>query len=315
MAVDVKLTRLDRVYRPPDVVDGSIVITTPTTLSHQGIKITAAGNIMLQLSAKSMGVFEALYSSVKPIQLMNKTIDISPAGKLPAGRVELPFHISLDPQKGGISDNLYETYHGAYVHIKYTITAEISRGYLQKALTANAEFIMEAKKGLVPRSVPSEYVTFYITQDTQHHALLPAVRAGGFRISGKVATQCLLSETVTGDLTVDSSGVPILSIDIQLLRIESIAAGDRMATEKTDIQTTQIADGNVCRGLLLPIYVVLPRLCTCPTLSAGSFSLEFELSVVITFDVPAAKQSYQLESQTPKPWLAKENIPLTLFRA
>lgn len=64
--------------------------------------------------------------------------------------------------------------------------------------------------------------------------------AGGFRISGKVATQCLLSETVTGDLTVDSSGVPILSIDIQLLRIESIAAGDRMATEKTDIQTTQV---------------------------------------------------------------------------
>ena len=44
---------------------------------------------------------------------------------------------------------------------------------------------------------------------------------------------------MTGELTVEHSAVPISSIDIQLLRVESVAAGDRMATETSEIQTTQ----------------------------------------------------------------------------
>lgn len=30
-----------------------------------------------------------------------------------------------------------------------------------------------------------------------------------------------------------------------------------------------MVDGDVCRGLVVPIYMVLPRLLTCPTLAAG----------------------------------------------
>lgn len=56
-----------------------------------------------------------------------------------------------------------------------------------------------------------------------------------------------------------------------------------------------------------PIFVqhgtVMLMQVTQSAIGCRSFSLEFELSVVITFDVPAAKQSYQLESQTPKPWV------------
>lgn len=63
--------------------------------------------------------------------------------------------------------------------------------------------------------------------------------SGGFKITGRVVTQCSLSEYVTGELTVDHSAVPISSIDIQLLRVESVAAGDRMATETSEIQSTQ----------------------------------------------------------------------------
>lgn len=31
----------------------------------------------------------------------------------------------------------------------------------------------------------------------------------------------------------------------------------------------QIADGDICRNMTLPIYVILPRLLTCPTSLAG----------------------------------------------
>lgn len=62
---------------------------------------------------------------------------------------------------------------------------------------------------------------------------------GGFKITGRVVTQCSLSEYVTGELTVEHSCVPISSIDLQLLRVESVAASDRTATETSEIQSTQ----------------------------------------------------------------------------
>ncbi|BBN18590.1 vacuolar protein sorting-associated protein 26C [Marchantia polymorpha subsp. ruderalis] len=323
MAVELRLSRLDRVYRPPDVLEGTVVITTPNTLTHQGIRLTAVGTIMLQLSARSVGVFEALYNTVKPIQLMSKTLDISPAGKILPGVLELPFHLSIDVPNGIVIvpngapiETLFETYHGAYVNIQYLLTVDVIRGYLQKSLSATTEFIIESRPGRFQRSlVVPESVNFYITQDTQKHALLPVIRSGGFRVTGRIATQCSLTEPLMGELIVEKSAVPIYSIDVQLFRVESVAAGDRMATESSEIQSTQIADGDVCRGVKLPIYIILPRLCTCPTLSAGAFSLEFELSIVITFDAGFSKNYTHVEPVASKQLVALESIPLRLVRA
>ncbi|KAK3699399.1 hypothetical protein QZH41_018556 [Actinostola sp. cb2023] len=43
----------------------------------------------------------------------------------------------------------------------------------------------------------------------------------------------------------------------------------------------QIADGDVCRGFTIPIYMIFPRLFTCPTLATPNFKVEFEVNVVI----------------------------------
>ena len=40
------------------------------------------GIVNLQLSAKSVGVFEAFYNSIKPITLVNQTVEIQKTGKL-----------------------------------------------------------------------------------------------------------------------------------------------------------------------------------------------------------------------------------------
>ena len=54
-----------------------------------------------------------------------------------------------------------------------------------------------------------------------------------------MSTQCCLSDPITGELTVESSAVPIYSIDIHLLRVESILLGEKIATETSVIQSTQ----------------------------------------------------------------------------
>lgn len=118
---------------------------------------------------------------------------------------------------------------------------------------------------------------------------------GHFKITGKILTQCSLKDPITGDLTVETSAVPIESIDIQLRRVESILVGEKIITDTSVIQTTQvlsatmlwnvygnfwllrmktsavcqIADGDICRLVTLPIYVLIPRLLVCPSLSAG----------------------------------------------
>lgn len=117
------------------------------------------------------------------------------------------------------------------------------------------------------------------------------ISQGGFRVTGKLATQCSLQDPLSGELTVEASSVPITSIDIHLLRVESIIVGERIVTETSLIQSTQvltmtillvviskcfanqdhvqIADGDVCRNMSLPIYVLLPRLLMCPSVFAG----------------------------------------------
>ena len=53
--------------------------------------------------------------------------------------------------------------------------------------------------------------------------------------------------------------------------------GHSIARETTDIQCTQVADGDVARGLELPIHFVLPRLFTCPSINTETWGVEFEL--------------------------------------
>ncbi|KAJ6677126.1 VACUOLAR PROTEIN SORTING 26 RELATED, partial [Salix viminalis] len=176
----------------------------------------------------------------------------------------------------------------------YLFTVDIARGYLYKSLSATTEVIVESDKAdVLERPVSPEIAIFYITQDTQRHPLLPEIN---------------------GELTVETSAVPISSIDIHLLRVESVLVGEKIVTETSLIQTTQIADGDVCRNLTLPIYVILPRLLTCPSVFAGPFSIEFKVSIVISFQSELSKLQKKSDPRTPRLWLAMETLPLELVR-
>lgn len=65
-----------------DIVKGVIVVHSRGELPHNGITLSMEGVVNLQLSAKSVGVFEAFYNSLKPIQLVNYSLEIAKPGKL-----------------------------------------------------------------------------------------------------------------------------------------------------------------------------------------------------------------------------------------
>ncbi|MED6157750.1 hypothetical protein PIB30_026145 [Stylosanthes scabra] len=269
MSIDLKLSRFNRIYRPSEALEGKIIIKTHSSISHYGIRLALKGSVNLQVRGGSAGVVESFYGVIKPIPILNRTIEVKPSGKIASGITEIPFSVTLRQREENL-EKFYETFHGANISIQYLVTVDVTRGYLHKSLSTTMEFIIESDKDdLLQRPIPPEMVIFYITQDTQRHPLLPELKSGGFRVMGKISSQCSLSGHISGELTVETSAVPIHSIDIQLFRVESILLGEKIATETSLIQTTQIADGDVCRNLTIPIYVILPRLLTCPTTFAG----------------------------------------------
>lgn len=116
-----------------------------------------------------------------------------------------------------------------------------------------------------------------------------------FEIEGTLHRKnCLINMPITGEVTVKQSETDISSIDLQLVRVESVSkalggsSGDvskgEMAKEATEIESLQMAAGDVVRGLTIPIYLVLPRVCTCPSLKTATFQVEFELSLQVVFE-------------------------------
>ena len=93
----------------------------------------------------------------------------------------------------------------------------------------------------------------------------------------------------------------IRSIELQLVRVETITpAGAAPAREATEIQNLQVGDGAVCLNLAIPLYIVFPRVFTCPTIISDTFRVEFEVNVIVVFD---------------EGYTVTENHPVVLFRA
>lgn len=66
-----------------DHITGLVVIQCKGDVVHTGITLYIEGSVNMQLSAKSVGLFEAFYNSVKPITLINGNFEIAKPGKIP----------------------------------------------------------------------------------------------------------------------------------------------------------------------------------------------------------------------------------------
>ncbi|KAK2583883.1 hypothetical protein KPH14_001157 [Odynerus spinipes] len=268
--IDIKLKRASKIYREGEIVAGLILLQTNSDIKHDGIFLTMEGSVNLQLSSKNVGIFDAFYNSVKPIQLVQYTLDVSPPGKIPSSRIpfEIPFELPLKPRG---KKPLYETYHGVFVNIQYLIRCDIKRNFLAKDVSKSLEFIVEDKFSAKP--------------DKEHRRL--------------DSLYCKLSDPLKGEVVIEHCEAVIKSIELQLVRVETCGCAEGYSRDATEIQNIQIGEGNVCTNLPIPIYMIFPRLFTCPTLSTSNFKVEFEVNLIIIFE---------------DDYLVTENFPIILSR-
>jgi len=262
---------------PVAAVRGVVVVNTKGRLSHNGIKLVMEGNVGLQLSAKSVGLFEAFYNSVKPIQLMFYSIELANPCKFEDGATEIPFEFKLEALTG---QSLYETYHGVFVNIQYLLKADMPRPLLAKNLQKSLEFIVEVQTPNIPKSMP---LNFNIAPESLENVKKNSLKnIPHFKITGSLETTCFnINKPFAGEITLEDSEAVIKSIELQLVRVETCGCADGYAKEATEIQNIQIADGDVCRNMPIPVFMVFPRLFTCPTLATRTFKIEFECNLVV----------------------------------
>jgi len=294
-SMDIKLKKVNKIYHEGEKLYGTIVVTGRGDVVHSGINLFVEGSVNMQLSAKSVGLFEAFYNSVKPITLISTNVEIAKPGKLPSGKTEIPFELMLKPST---NKNLFETYHGVFINVQYSIKCDMKRSLLNKDLQSSCEFIIEYQASPQPPA-PLKKVDFSISPENIS-SKKDTTKLPSFLVKGHLdSAVCCITKPFTGELTVEHCDTNIKSIEIQLVRVETCGCAEGYAKDATEIQNLQIADGDVCRNLTIPIYMIFPRLFTCPTVETTNFKVEFEVNIVVVFA---------------DDHLVTENFPIRIYR-
>ena len=126
-----------------EVIKGLVQIHCPTDTKHDGIVLTIDGTVNLQLGNKNVGLFDTFSNSIKPIQLLNTTLHLEPAGKLSQGFTDIPFEFPLTCTKE--PKVLFETYHGVFVNINYVLKCDVKRSFLAKSVQKVQQFVIQYK--------------------------------------------------------------------------------------------------------------------------------------------------------------------------
>jgi len=211
---------------------------------------------------------------------METSIEMAQSGKLPPD-VPIPFEFILAALPGR---TLTDTYKGVYVSVRFAVQATLScSGFFAKPLEKEIEFVVECPCSEIP---PKVSVDFEIKPESLENVKKTSIESiPKFSIRGKLRSiNCPLNAPFTGELTVVESATRIRSIELQLVRVETIISGSQVAKESTEIQNLQVGDGNVCKNLAIRLYMVFPRVFTCPTIITDSFRVEFEVNIIVVFE-------------------------------
>lgn len=292
-SVDVKLKRVDRIYRPGETVTGVVVVSARAGWAHKGISMRVTGVAKVQLSQR--GLFES--GAVKPREVLRQTVDVAPPGRVPDGASEFPFEFVVTAVDG---HKLRESYHGVYVTVCYAIAVECRRGVMKNPLDCEVEFIVEVPAETVPPADPADFAIAPESLENVRASSLAGLPR--FKITGKFHRKsCPINLPFTGELVIEESQAAVKSVDLQLVRSETVRHPEsgNSAKESTEIQIIQIADGDITRNLVIPIYMIFPRLFTCPSFSDDNFKVDFEINLIVVFA---------------DGYMVTENFPIKLFR-
>eukprot|EP01087_Luapelamoeba_hula_P007270 TRINITY_DN1773_c0_g1_i1.p1 TRINITY_DN1773_c0_g1~~TRINITY_DN1773_c0_g1_i1.p1 ORF type:complete len:292 (-),score=39.97 TRINITY_DN1773_c0_g1_i1:13-888(-) len=275
MSVDIVLNKANRRYSPGDKVVGTVVFVCKGKTAHKGINLVMEGILLMEVAT---GVKKA-FTFPKPTTLAALTLELAkPGGHLNDGKTEIPFEFTMEPLPG---QQLHESFHGECINVRYTITCTCIRGFAKANLVKEIEFLTEVKT-VEDYPGPSE-VPFTVTGEGK--AIKGETQKPQVKVTGKLTTStCFITQPVSGEMVVESTDAPIKHIYLQLMRSETCGHSSGFFKESSEILRIEVVDGDVVANLPIMLFMILPRLSTCPTLHTAGFKIEFDLNVVVILE-------------------------------
>ena len=285
--VDIRFDRVGAVFHAGETVTGVVVVNTPSKSSHSGISLLAEGVVTVQPSTRSQGIFEALYEQLKPIAMLDIPIQLAKKGELPAGETEIPFSFVLMANDRGVP--LVETYNGVYICATYVVSATVEFTFSKKqAKPTRMHVFCPGQSAPTPdETAKDKGIDFRLNT--------ASVRAGK-KYNGPVIPQFDvvghldryfndIDVPLSGWICINECDVPIVSVEIQLIRSEYCATTETSGKESTEVQNIQVGDGDVLRKFTLPLHMMFPKWYTCAAIDTPHLRVEFEINIVLTVDI------------------------------
>ena len=285
--IAVRFDRVGSVYHAGETITGVVVVKSESAQSHNGIKLEVTGAITCHPSVRGFASFETIGPQVKPVSLISLSIPLAPKGdKLPAGSVELPFSFPLAPTAGA-DGSLVETYNGVYVSSAYSALATIQFTFSKAASPPQPILVICRGQSLhLLEAAHAEDKTLHSFSLNETMILNTSRKASApqFLINGAVSLINDIDVPLSGWVTIERCSKAITSLELQFIRVESAAVKEGSAKEATEIQNIQLGEGDVTRGVKIPLYMFFPRWFTCPTIRTTTIRVDFECNLVCTFE-------------------------------
>lgn len=291
MSLEVKLDRASKFYEPGERVTGTVaVIDSQSQVPHSGISVVAEA-YMDTVSIIRGNIGRPPMKEEDRILFMRKKFSLSDGGKVTTGS-PMPFEFVLEATEK--NEQLLEAYIGVEFSVVYEVTVTMLRS--GKAVKGSEKFYCAISgAGIDPalgrKDMPK---AFAITPDKLEAAGSKSVPK--FRFEGNIySTNCAFNEAFDGFIVTKDSEFVIKSIEVQLVRVENFE-GKTFATE---VQNIQVADGDVIRDMEIPLYMMFPKIYSCPSVKHAKFSIDFQINIIVIF-----VNGYQLT----------ENFPIRIYR-
>lgn len=107
-------------------------------------------------------------------------------------------------------------------------------------------------------------------------------RIPNFKINGELASDiCAMSDELGGYFVIEDCESQIKSVDLQLVRMESMENKYGRFAEATEIQLIQIGEGDVDKKQEIPLFMIFPKYFSCPNFNYKEYAVNFEVNFIV----------------------------------
>lgn len=130
------------------------------------------------------------------------------------------------PLQARANKTLYETYHGVFVNISYSLQCDIKRSFLSKDIQKSQQFLVQYRSR--PAELPRP-VDFVISPDS---LVTGGTGAPRFLSRGQFdSTRCSVAKPLTGYLVLEKCETAVRSVELQLVRVETCGCAEGYAKD------------------------------------------------------------------------------------